>query len=77
MFSRRSATASSRQGKLEAIQEQATVRQPGQGVVEGLVGQLLLELPALGDLAPQQRVRLGEPRGPLPDALVELGVRAP
>jgi hypothetical protein len=44
--------------------------------MERLVGQLLLEFPTLGNLPSQPCVCLGEPRGPLPYALVELGVCA-
>ena len=40
-----------REGVLEPIHEERAVGQPGQGVVEGLVGELLLELLALGRVA--------------------------
>jgi hypothetical protein len=65
------------QGELQAVEEQGPVRQPGQGVVERLVGQLFLELPPLGDLPLQLRVGLSETSGPLPHPIFQLVVRAP
>ena len=62
--------------RLQPIQQLGAVGQPGQRVVAGLVGQLLLGAQALADLRQQFDVGLGQLTRSRGDALFQLGMRA-